>query len=199
MLIISLAAQSSAWAQQAGNSTNVLFISTDDLNAALGCMGDPLARTPNLDRLARSGVLFNRAYCQQPLCNPSRASMLTGMRPDTIKVWDLNTNFRTTFPRVATLPQVFKNQGHFSARVGKIFHYGVPRQIGSGGFDDPNSWRYTEWGEDGEHGRELYDHDQDPREQTNLAKNPAHRGAIEQLKRRMSDMKKGSGSRTAGS
>lgn len=130
-------------AAPAARRPNVLFISTDDLTGTLGCMGDPIAKTPNIDRLARAGVLFNRAYCQQPLCNPSRASMLTGLRPDTLKVWDLATNFRTTKPAVGTLPQVFRNQGYFSARVGKIFHYGVPRQIGSGGKDDENSWDWA--------------------------------------------------------
>src|SRR5216110_2048472 len=97
---------------------NVLFIMTDDMTGTLGCMGDPIAKTPNIDRLARSGVLFTHAYCQQPLCNPSRASLLTGLRPDTLKVYDLQTNFRTSTPRAGTLPQFFHNQGYFSARVG---------------------------------------------------------------------------------
>jgi iduronate 2-sulfatase len=143
LTVLALAASLSCGAAAPARPPNVLFISTDDLNSALGCMGDPMASTPHLDRLARSGVLFNRAYCQQPLCNPSRASMLTGLRPDTLQVWDLATNFRTNRPAVATLPQVFRNQGYFSARVGKIFHYGVPRQIGSGGLDDPNSWDWA--------------------------------------------------------
>jgi iduronate 2-sulfatase len=96
---------------------NVLFLMTDDLNGALGCMGDPRAKTPNIDRLARSGVLFTHAYCQQPLCNPSRASLLTGLRPDTLKVYDLQTNFRTHTPRAGTLPQLFRNQGHAATAV----------------------------------------------------------------------------------
>lgn len=122
---------------------NVLYIMTDDLNGALGCMGDPRAKTPNIDRLARSGVVFTHAYCQEAFCNPSRASMMTGLRPDTLNVYDLQTNFRTAAPRAVTIPQLFHNQGYFSARVGKIFHYGVPRQIGNGGMDDADSWDWA--------------------------------------------------------
>ena len=122
---------------------NVLFIAVDDLAATLGCYGDPVARTPHIDRLASRGVVFQHAYNQIPLCNPSRASVMTGLRPDQIKVYDLDRHFREEVPDVVTLSQLFKEAGHHTARVGKIYHYNVPASIGTDGFDDPPSWQET--------------------------------------------------------
>jgi uncharacterized sulfatase len=119
---------------------NILLIAVDDLGSVLHSAGDRLASTPNLDRLAATGVRFDRAYCQIPLCNPTRASLLTGLRPDATGVYDLARHFRTSVPEVVTLPQLFKNHGWFSARVGKLFHYDVPNGIGTDGLDDAPSW-----------------------------------------------------------
>ena len=113
---------------------NVLFIAVDDLRPALGCYGDPTARTPNIDRLASRGTVFRRAYCQQAVCNPSRASLLTGRRPDTIGVWGPEAHFRDALPAAVTLPQHFKNNGYVTRGIGKIYHgNGRPST-------DPPSW-----------------------------------------------------------
>lgn len=101
---------------------NILFIAVDDLRPELGCYGDSTAKSPNIDKLAASGVLFNQAYCQQAVCSPSRTSLMTGRRPNTTKVWDLKTHFRTTIPDVVTLPQYFKNNGYHTQSIGKIYH-----------------------------------------------------------------------------
>jgi len=115
---------------------NVLFIAVDDLRVELGCYGDTPVKTPYLDRLASRGTLFHRAYCQQSLCNPSRASLLTGLRPDSLKVWDLPTHFRENVPQIVTLPQLFKTHGYFTQDIGKIFHnYRQDQYKG-----DPLSW-----------------------------------------------------------
>ncbi|MBT5928446.1 MAG: sulfatase [Verrucomicrobia bacterium] len=125
----------------AGERKNVLFIAVDDLTDTLGCYGDLLAKTPHIDALAASGVMFSRAYNQLPLCNPTRASVMTGRRPDEIKVYDLDRHFRETLPDVETLSQAFMRHGWNAARVGKIYHYNVPAGIGTNGHDDPPSWQ----------------------------------------------------------
>lgn len=101
---------------------NVLFIVIDDLRPILGCYNDCYAITPNIDDLANKGILFENAYCQQAVSGPSRASMLTGMRPDEIGVTDLNTHFRKKHPDITTLPQLFKKNGYEAIGIGKIYH-----------------------------------------------------------------------------
>ena len=115
---------------------NVLFIAVDDMRTTLGCYGAPIIKTPNIDKLAASGTLFNRAYCQQAVCSPTRTSLLTGCRPDTTKVYNLQDHFRKFIPDVVTLPQQFKQHGYYSAGFSKIYH---------GSLDDPQSWSVPHW------------------------------------------------------
>ena len=100
---------------------NVLFIIVDDLKPILGCYGDPFVKTPNIDRFAKEGVVFTNAYCQQAVCGPSRASFLTGMRPDYTGVWDLETEMRNINPEILSMPQFFKQNGYITAGIGKVF------------------------------------------------------------------------------
>ncbi|MBN8627451.1 MAG: sulfatase [Planctomycetes bacterium] len=113
-------------AAAAADRPNVLFIAVDDMRCELGCYGATHVQSPNLDRLAASGVLFTQAYCQQAVCNPSRVSLLTGLRPDTTKVWDLTTEMRTVLPDVVTIPQYFRRHGYRAVAYGKIFHNPFP-------------------------------------------------------------------------
>lgn len=129
-LLVFLAGIREAPAQEAAR-WNVLFIAVDDLRPEWAASGTTLLKTPNLDRIAARGTTFERAYCQQAVCSPSRTSLMTGRRPDATRVWDLNTHFRRALPHAVTVAQHFKNHGYFSQGIGKIFHHG---------FDDPPSW-----------------------------------------------------------
>ncbi|MHC4518377.1 MAG: sulfatase-like hydrolase/transferase [Planctomycetota bacterium] len=125
-----------AWAApgtQTATRPNVLFIAIDDLRPSLGCYGDALVRSPHIDRLAETGLRFRRAYCQQAVCGPSRASLLTGLLPDKTRVWHNRNRFRDTHPDAVTLPQLFKRHGYHTQSLGKVFS-GRLRE------DDPASW-----------------------------------------------------------
>lgn len=128
---------------------NVLFIVSDDLTACLGCYGNAVCETPHLDRLASEGVLFERAFCQYPVCGPSRASLMTGLYPNTTKMLRNSTeSFKERNPALADHPSIgefLRNNGYFSARISKIYHMGIPGGIKAGlpGGDDPASWDWT--------------------------------------------------------
>ncbi|MBL9123116.1 MAG: sulfatase [Planctomycetaceae bacterium] len=113
---------------------NILLICVDDLKPILGCYGDRLTRSPHIDRLAARGILFERAYCNQAVCSPSRNALLTGLRPQTLGIYDLATNFRVAAPQAITLPQYFRQHGYRTASLGKVFH------VGHDNHDDPASW-----------------------------------------------------------
>ncbi len=121
---------------QAAERPNVLFIAIDDMRPELGCYGNKIVKSPNIDRIAARGVVFNKAYCQQAVCSPSRTAIMTGLRPDRTKVWDLVTHFRDAQPDCITLPQHFKANGYYCAAINKIYHKG---------FEDGRSWSEPHW------------------------------------------------------
>ena len=118
---------------------NVMFIMADDFRPEIGSYGST-ALTPNLDKLAARSVQFQRAYCQQAVCNPSRSSLLTGRRPDTLRLWNNGTHFRELNPDVTTLPLWFKEHGYTTRCVGKIFHNWHTAEKG-----DRRSWSADEF------------------------------------------------------
>ncbi len=148
---------------------NVLFIVADDLRPELGCYGSP-ALSPNIDSLAARGVQFNRAYCQQALCNPSRSSFLTGKRPDTLRHWSNSPHFRDKNPDVVTLPEHFKNNGYITRDVGKIFHNWHTKDKG-----DRRSWSSEEYLHYANHG------DDKPKIDTPLPANQANAPRCERV------------------
>jgi choline-sulfatase len=138
LLISSLFARPSV-----GEEPNVLFLICDDLNCDLGAYGHPLVRTPHIDRLASRGVRFEHAYCQYPLCGPSRASFMSGLYPDQTLIRRNSIYLREHLPDVQTMSQLFRRNGYFATRIGKMYHYNVPKHIGTSGHDDPYSWDQT--------------------------------------------------------
>ena len=128
---------------QSSNKLNVLLIITDDLNCDLGAYKNLIVKTPNIDRLAERGVLFENAHNQYPLCGPSRASFMTGMYSNQTKITKNNMNIRNSVPDVITMGQRFRQQGYQSIRIGKMFHYDNPSAIGTSGNDDIYSWTNT--------------------------------------------------------
>jgi hypothetical protein len=128
---------------------NVLFIMADDFRPEMGSYGST-ALTPYLDKLAARSVQFERAYCQQAVCNPSRSSLLTGLRPDTLRLWNNGTHFRELNPDVTTLPLWFKEQGYTTRCVGKIFHNWHTAEKG-----DRRSWSADEFLHYANHGADT--------------------------------------------
>jgi iduronate 2-sulfatase len=122
---------------------NVLFLICDDLNCDLACYGHPQVESPNIDRLAERGVRFEQAHCQYPLCGPSRASFMSGLYPDQTLIHQNSVYLRERLPDVQSMSQLFRRNGYFATRIGKMYHYNVPKHIGTSGHDDPYSWDLT--------------------------------------------------------
>lgn len=142
LLIVLLTGIIGVYAQE--KPMNILFIASDDMSNDLNTFDNPKVHTPNFDRLAERGIVFENSYCQAPLCAPSRASLMTGYYPDMTGVYDLYPTFREKLPDAVTLPQLFKNNGYHTYRIGKIYHQGVPGEIGHPGrHDDAASWTTT--------------------------------------------------------
>ena len=118
----------------AAEKPNVLLICVDDLKPILGCYGDKVVKSPHIDRLASKGLTFDRAYCNQAVCSPSRNALLVGLRPQTLGIYDLSTNFRKARPDAITLPQYFQEHGYRTQAMGKLFH------VGHGNTEDARSW-----------------------------------------------------------
>ena len=116
---------------------NIIFVAFDDLKPILGCYGDKMVKSPNIDKLAQQGITFTNAHCQQAVCGPSRASIMSGLYPDTTQVWDLKTKWRDINPDILSIPQFFKNQGYETAGTGKIYDY---RSVDSMKEMDAPSW-----------------------------------------------------------
>jgi len=123
-------------AKRPAEKKNVLFIIVEDLKNIMGCYGNPLVKTPNIDRLARKGLRFDRAYCQYPVCNPSRSSFMTGLRVDTIGIYNNVMPWSTNLSGCTTLPKLFKENGYYTARLNKVFH-------GINEHDDIEAWSET--------------------------------------------------------
>ncbi len=167
-----------------GQRPNILLLAIDDLRPEIGCYGAHHVQTPNINHLAEAGVLFERAYCQQAVCNPSRTSLMTGLRPDTTGVTGNHVHFRDKHPNVVTLPQYFMNHGYHGWHLGEHGLWG--KNMGYSMRTD--RWRYTEWitrAAGDIVARELYDHDNDPEKRVNIAGKPEHAKLIAKLSRRL--------------
>lgn len=140
LLAAVLVCGSAVWAADAQvHKPNVLLICVDDLKPLLGCYGSTSVKSPNIDRLAARGVLFERAYCNQAVCAPSRNALMTGLRPSTLGIYDLSTNFRESVPDALTVAQVFRRSGYRTEAMGKIMH------TGQGNHEDAASWSVPHW------------------------------------------------------